>query len=41
MNAKEIAAFIELLQKLSEEKRREFYYMIKGAAIVGGVIDVE
>lgn len=34
MSAKEIAAFIELLEKLTDEKRREFYYMIKGAAVV-------
>lgn len=34
MSAKEIAAFIELLEKLTEERRLEFYYMIKGAAVV-------
>ena len=34
MSAKEIAAFIELLEKLTDEKRQEFYYMIKGAAVV-------
>ena len=34
MKTKEIADFISLLSKLSEEQQREFYYMIKGAAIV-------
>ena len=34
MNAKEIVAFLELLSKLNEEQQREFYYMIKGAAVV-------
>ena len=31
---KEISAFLELLSKLSEEKQHEFYYMVKGAAVV-------
>lgn len=34
MNAKEIAALLDLLSKLNEEQQREFYYMIKGAAVV-------
>lgn len=34
MSAKEISNFLELLEKLTYEKRLEFYYMIKGAVIV-------
>lgn len=34
MNTTEIATFLELLGKLNEEQQREFYYMVKGAAVV-------
>ncbi len=34
MNIKELAELLKLLEKLSEERQREFYYMVKGAALV-------
>lgn len=34
MTIMEQVEFIEMLRKLPEEKRKEFYYMIKGAVFV-------
>ena len=39
MKIKEIAELLELLGKLPVDKQIEFYYMIKGAAVVTERVD--
>ena len=34
MNINEITEFLHLLQRLPESKQREFYFILKGAALV-------
>lgn len=36
MNIDEVMKLIQYLQKLTPEKQKEFFYMVKGAAVVVG-----
>lgn len=36
MNIDEVMKLIQYLQQLTPEKQKEFYYMVKGAAVVAG-----